>query len=152
MDRDRRLSLSKPPRPRGLPAILSPFALGVCGASFVGLAGCSQLPSAAAVSLGRPVVVRAVEADTPALIKALPETIQTTPSAFASDAEPAPAASATKALPVSLDAVFRLAEEQNPQIALARAKVREASAEKAVAAKAWLPAVYVGTAYYRHEG
>ncbi len=152
MDRDRRLSLSKPPRPRGLPSILSPLAFGVCGASFVGLAGCSQLPTAAAVSLGRPVVVRAVEADTPAQVRSLPETIQATPSAFASEAKPAPAAPAARALPISLDAVFRLAEEQNPQVALARAKVREASAEKAVAAKAWLPAVYAGTAYYRHEG
>jgi outer membrane protein TolC len=58
---------------------------------------------------------------------------------------------ASHALPISLDTVFRLAEEQNPQIALARERVREACAEKNVADR-WLPDIYVGTAYYRHEG
>src|SRR5439155_13630635 len=53
-------------------------------------------------------------------------------------------------LPISLDTVLRLAEEQNGQIALARERVREATAEKHL--KHWLPDVYVGTAYYRHEG
>src|SRR5206468_11640310 len=53
-------------------------------------------------------------------------------------------------LPISLDTVLRLAEEQNGQIALARERVREATAEKHL--KQWLPDLYVGTAYYRHEG
>ncbi len=57
---------------------------------------------------------------------------------------------AARSLPISLDTVLRLAEEQNGQIALARERVLEATAEKNV--KHWLPDVYVGTAYYRHEG
>jgi outer membrane protein TolC len=55
-------------------------------------------------------------------------------------------------VPISLDTVFRLAEEQNPQIALARERVREAFAEKDVAAARWMPDLWVGTAFYRHEG
>jgi outer membrane protein TolC len=60
--------------------------------------------------------------------------------------EPAPPA----ALPISLDTVLRLAEEQNAQIRLARARVREACAQRS--ANPWLPDIYVGPAYYRHEG
>jgi outer membrane protein TolC len=55
-------------------------------------------------------------------------------------------------LPISLDTVLRLAEEQNAEIAQARARVREAYAEQAIAKTKWLPDLYVGTAYYRHEG
>ncbi len=48
--------------------------------------------------------------------------------------------------------MFRLAEEQNAQVALARERVNEAYAEKCIAQQKWLPDIYVGTAYYRHEG
>jgi outer membrane protein TolC len=53
---------------------------------------------------------------------------------------------------VSLDAVLRLAEEQNPQLAAARERVRQAYAEQEIAAKRCLPDVNVGAGYYRHEG
>jgi outer membrane protein TolC len=66
-------------------------------------------------------------------------------------AAPPSAPERSNALPIGLDTVFRLAEEQNPQVALARERVREAYAEKEVASR-WLPDIYVGTAYYRHEG
>jgi outer membrane protein TolC len=60
---------------------------------------------------------------------------------------------ALKELPIGLDTVLRLAEEQNGQIALAREKVYEAYADQDLAKKnAWLPAINVGTTYYRHEG
>jgi outer membrane protein TolC len=55
-------------------------------------------------------------------------------------------------LPISLDTVLRLAQDQNGQIAIARSRLQEAFAQKDVAAKKWLPDVSVGTAYYRHEG
>jgi len=57
-----------------------------------------------------------------------------------------------KLLPIGLDTVLRLAEEQNGQIALAREKVNEAFAGQDLAKSAWLPAINAGTAYYRHEG
>src|SRR5262249_33113302 len=55
-------------------------------------------------------------------------------------------------VPICLDTVLRLAEEQNSQIALARARVDEANAEVDLAGKRWFPDLYVGTAFYRHEG
>jgi outer membrane protein TolC len=64
---------------------------------------------------------------------------------------PAVAADAT-VLPIGIDTVLHLAEEQNAQVSIARAKVRQAYAEKDVASLKWLPDVYVGTAWYRHEG
>jgi outer membrane protein TolC len=55
-------------------------------------------------------------------------------------------------VPIALDTVLRLAEEQNPQVAVARARVAEACAEADLARKRWLPDLYVGTGWYRHEG
>ena len=57
-----------------------------------------------------------------------------------------------KMVPITLDAVLRLAETQNGQTAIAREKLQEAFANQDVAAKAWLPDLWVGGSYYRHEG
>jgi outer membrane protein TolC len=88
-------------------------------------------------------VVRAVSDELPPPKPALPtETIPTLPAETAK----------AKVLPIGLDTVLRLAEEQNLQVAIARARVQEACAEREVAASHWLPDIYVGSAYYRHEG
>jgi outer membrane protein TolC len=63
-----------------------------------------------------------------------------------------PAATSPGALPISLEMVLRMACEQNTQIGLAREKLSEACAEKDVADLAWLPNVYLGAAYWRHDG
>src|SRR5689334_2546582 len=65
----------------------------------------------------------------------------------AAPAEPAPAtpAPAAKALPINLDTVLRLAQDQNGQVTIARSKLDEAYAQKDVAALAWLPDLWVGT-------
>jgi outer membrane protein TolC len=55
-------------------------------------------------------------------------------------------------VPINLDTVLRLAETQNGQTAVAREKVREAFANCDLAAKAWLPDLWVGAGWYRHEG
>jgi outer membrane protein TolC len=66
---------------------------------------------------------------------------------------PAPATNdPAKMLPITLDSVMRLAEDQNAQIGIARARVNEASALQDIAARSWLPALNVGPSYYRHEG
>jgi outer membrane protein TolC len=57
-----------------------------------------------------------------------------------------------KVLPVDLDTVLHLAEEQNVQVALAREKLNESHAEKDLADLSWLPNIHAGLAYYRHEG
>jgi outer membrane protein TolC len=58
----------------------------------------------------------------------------------------------THPLPVSFDTVLRLTQDQNGQINLAREKIRQASAETELAEKNWLPNLYTGVTYYRHEG
>jgi outer membrane protein TolC len=55
-------------------------------------------------------------------------------------------------IPITLDTVLRLASDKNGQINIARAKVHEAFAARALADKRWLPDIYAGPAYYRHEG
>jgi len=61
-------------------------------------------------------------------------------------------ADSPKVIPITLDAIFRLAESKNSKIGLARARVAEAAAQNDLAAKNWLPNLYMGTYYYRHEG
>jgi outer membrane protein TolC len=56
------------------------------------------------------------------------------------------------AVPINLDTVLRLAESQNGQTAVARDKLYEAFANHDLARKAWLPDLWVGVAWYRHEG
>ena len=65
-------------------------------------------------------------------------------------AEPSPAS--PRQVPITLDAVFRLAEQHNPRIALAREKLNESLLSQAQTSRLWLPNVYAGAAYFRHEG
>jgi len=77
-----------------------------------------------------------------------PEHPKMLPAPAAENSEPlAPAAT-----PVNLDSIFRLAEEKNAQIAVAREKVHESNLEGQLAAKAWLPTMTAGVGYFRHEG
>jgi outer membrane protein TolC len=64
----------------------------------------------------------------------------------------APHSLSRKRLPVSFDTVLRLTQDQNGQINLARERIRQAGAEKELAQKRWLPDLYTGISYYRHEG
>lgn len=63
-----------------------------------------------------------------------------------------PIADLPRALPISLDTVFRLAGDQNGQIRIARARLDEAGIKAVAANKIWLPDVSVGPSFYRHEG
>jgi outer membrane protein TolC len=116
------------------------LALGCADSSFH-LAGLPDLP----------VVARGQSGDRPPLLNPVPavrqselETAPTSPPAAAAEEHPV--------LPVTLDAVLRLADGQNAQLALARERVNQAYAEQALADKKWLPDINVGTGYYRHEG
>jgi outer membrane protein TolC len=86
----------------------------------------------------------------PTIFPQLPDNVVAHAAAPVAIEKPAPQTPA--ALPISLDVVLRLACEQNSQLALAREKLNEASAQQAVADLAWLPNIYLGTAYWRHEG
>ncbi len=55
-------------------------------------------------------------------------------------------------VPITLETVLRLAEDHNPKIALAREKVHDSLLEEEKNCRAWLPDVYAGMGYFRHEG
>lgn len=87
------------------------------------------------------------------VVAAAPPAAEPVRQVRASGDELPPATTPTiKQVPINLDTVLRLAEGQNRQIALARERVSEACAEKNIAAAAWVPDIYVGTSYYRHDG
>jgi outer membrane protein TolC len=62
------------------------------------------------------------------------------------------AESPKRVLPIALDTVLRLAEEQNVQVGIAREKLFESQADQRVANLSWLPNLEVGVNYFRHEG
>jgi outer membrane protein TolC len=119
--------------------------LGMIGVPCLGLA-CSQVPIAKSTA--------------PNPMQALPSSAVDPAMSLVTYEEPAKEASVRAAAPdakpqplsISLDTVLRLAEEQNPQIALARGKVGVASTEQSQVMAQWLPDIYVGVGYYRHEG
>ena len=67
-------------------------------------------------------------------------------------AAPTPIDVISPVLPINLDTVLRLAEEQNRQLALARARLSDSETERQLADSAWLPQVFAGVGYFRHEG
>jgi outer membrane protein TolC len=58
----------------------------------------------------------------------------------------------TKEVPISLEAIFRLAEASNPKIAQSREKLAESLLVQEMNCRCWLPDTYAGVTYYRHEG
>ena len=88
--------------------------------------------------------------------QALPPATDTAPEIIA----PAPAVTFAQPLalgearpmPICLDTVLRLAQDQNGQVQIARAKLQEAFIDRELAERRWLPDLAVGTSYYRHEG
>lgn len=64
---------------------------------------------------------------------------------------PAPSAE-TEVVPLDLSSALAIAGGQNPQIAFAQARIREALAELQAAEVLWLPTIRVGANYNKHEG
>src|SRR5579862_4363961 len=65
---------------------------------------------------------------------------------------PAPPEDADRPLPINLATALRLAGARPLLIAAAEARLRTAVAEYDLARLQWLPNVYVGGSYYRHDG
>jgi outer membrane protein TolC len=74
------------------------------------------------------------------------------PPMLKNQVEPRVDRTATPRVPITLDAVFNLAQDQNGQVAIAREKLNEAFACKCLTDKNWMPDLYLGTSYYRHDG
>jgi outer membrane protein TolC len=67
----------------------------------------------------------------------------------------APAVSEVKTpqpIPISLDTVLRLAQDQNGQVRLARLRLDDAASDQQWANKHWLPDLSLGFAAYQHSG
>lgn len=103
------------------------------------LAGCQSLVPCVAPTAG-------------ALARASAEPPDHPPDAPEAQLLPPADATTPNVVPVGLDTVFRLAEDRNGQIQLARLRLGEAEAGQELARKAWLPQVQLGTTYFRHEG
>jgi outer membrane protein TolC len=131
------------------------------GLTVLAAVGCTQFLPSLQVAAPAVRVARASNADapnggtgSPAAPKTevvRPQQTTTVLPTSGSNGEPA-SPTTSKLLAINLDSVFHLAEDQNSQVALARARVREAVAEKNIADLSWLPRVDIGTVYYRHEG
>jgi len=111
---------------------------------------CGQFNQSTAARPPEAMVARATSGDRAEVtVLPPPEEVQPAqPARSAGDGSPTD----SKLLPINLDTVFRLAEDQNAQVGLARARVEEAWATKDVADMSWLPSLNVGALYFRHEG
>lgn len=128
--------------------------------STVCLAGLSFLPLACANSgesvvtnptPARPSIVRAAPAAELQLVKADgPDKPERLPDPVHPPTADAPVV--VHPVLLTLGTIFRLAEDQNSQIALSRARIDEAYASKELADRAWLPQISFGGAWWRHEG
>jgi outer membrane protein TolC len=127
------------PRPRTLRRLA--WRLALAGTPWLGLGCAGPAGEVVRAGLDLPVPPGGVQA-APA-----PEVVQ------ASHAEAAPApAEPAKELPITLDTVLRLAEGQNAQVGVARERLNESLLRSQMACGGWLPKVFAGVAYYRHEG
>lgn len=121
------------------------------------LAGCLGLGLAAGcasftpqLGMDRDPTVRAAQ---PEVLPAPPKLISPGPDTLPEKiAAPVAAPSNSHLMPMTLDYIMRTAQDQNGQIAIAREKLNESFANQELAAKRWLPDLYAGTAWYRHEG
>src|SRR5262245_28950860 len=131
--------------PRWLAAGLCAAGAGCTGSMF--LADYPVMPEATS---HRPAVT-AAKSPSPRPVTAAPGT--PSPVQPVSHAVPAPpVVLETKEIPITLDAVLRLAEQHNPRIALAREKLHESYLTLERGARGWIPNVYASVGYYRHEG
>jgi outer membrane protein TolC len=139
MDRARPFAFARLLTPRRLAARLCAAGLPLLALGWTGPARAGAVPAAM------------LPAPQPAAAPAAPQGPETLPTPTQLSQAPPPGAHA-QSLPVSMDTIFRLAQDQNTQVQLARERVRGACADLDVATLGWLPHLYVGPAWYRHEG
>src|SRR5713226_1380973 len=130
MDRDRFSSLAQHRAADRPMSGLRKFAsqLGVIELLLMGI-GCAQLSPTTDSSAPTVVVARASGAE---IGQPRPAKSALTAASAGPPSHAVEQTTPSKSLAINLDTVFHLAEDQNPQVALARARVQEASAEKDV--------------------
>jgi outer membrane protein TolC len=97
------------------------------------LAGCNSVPHAAMVQHSR-----YEESARAQVSSACPEVAR--------------AVQAGKPIPICFDTVFRLAQDQNGQIRLARMRLEDAETDQVWASKHWMPDLSIGMGAWRHDG
>ena len=105
-----------------------------CLGFLVLLAGCRSAPRVELLPMARPFEIRQAQH------------VQACPPAALN------AGQQGKPVPISLDTVLRLAQDQNGQVRLARMKLDDAATEHYWASKHWMPDLSVGIGAYRHDG
>jgi outer membrane protein TolC len=98
-------------------------------------AGCHSLPPAETIQHSRE-----------------PEIIRTSHRTSAPEFLPSAETKSRQPVPICLDTVLRLAQDQNGQVRLARMKLDDAATDQQWASKRWLPDLSVGIGAYRHDG
>ncbi len=138
-----------------VPTLVAPLLCAGCADPLAWVTPSSRAPaiitpaSAATVEVGTPASHSPPpEISTPAAAPPTSSPQRTTRLAAPEETPPAK----QRDLPIDLDTVLRLAEGQNNQILLARSRLQESHVNKDLVDKAWLPALNLGMAYYRHEG
>src|SRR5438067_99710 len=76
---------------------------------------------------------------------------ETTPAPVTSAAIPPPPAG-QKPLPINLPTALQLTQARAIDIAVASERIRVAAAQLQRANVLWLPTIYLGTDYFRHDG
>jgi outer membrane protein TolC len=120
---------------------LTPLACASYGDSVPPSVAAPRMPLVRAITPAQD--IQLVKADGPDGAARLPDSVLPAPKELAAPAHP---------VALSLATIFRLAEDQNAQIAISRARIDAAYASKDLADKAWLPQISFGSAWFRHEG
>jgi outer membrane protein TolC len=81
-----------------------------------------------------------------------PTHLTSVPGGVSLPAPPAPPAAGAQALPINLPTALRLGNARGLDIALATQQVRAAAAQLQASRVLWLPTLYLGTDYFRHDG
>src|SRR5580765_6437413 len=100
----------------------------------------------------RMLVCLGIAAGMPAWVDAQPVAARKPEGTFTPFTPPAFTTTEDRPLPIDLPTALQLAGVQPIDVALAAERVRLASAQLSRARAAWLPTVYVGVDYFRHDG
>ena len=111
------------------------------------LAGCQSVPPAETVYRARP----ADNVASPARPRLLPP-VAVDGAVAVTNASDEPAEKKPRPIPISLDTVLRLAQDQNGQVRIARLRLDDAENDQQAVRKHWFPEISMGMTTARHDG
>src|SRR5437763_8877057 len=129
----------------GWRALLLLGALGLVGPGVMASAACAQ------EQLPRPLLLAAPAAPAQEFV-APPLRVQVVPDPPTIPPAAPAVPPCDKPLPINLPTALRLANVRPIDVAVAAQQIRLAAAQLEQARVSWLPTIYLGTDYFRHEG